>query len=159
MSWKEFLFTVLPIRCWRFSQSQYFQNLKIPKDLLFYSILFRIREISEPYSRTADWFGVKRIVCSEDTVDVFNPKVVQSAMGSLVRVELNYTDLRKYINGKSRNIPVYAGSLDGEDLKEKIQLTNAMLLMGNESKGISPDLKADDFQDKSGFPAKGVLNH
>src|SRR5580700_3452943 len=48
--------------------------------------------------RIADWFGVKRIVCSEDTVDVFNPKVVQSAMGSLVRVEINYTNLMEYIN-------------------------------------------------------------
>ncbi len=91
--------------------------------------------------RTADWFGVRQIVCSDDTVDVFNPKVVQSAMGSLSRVELNYTNLGKYLM-KNQDVPVYAGSLDGEDLKENIQLPNVMLLMGNESKGVSPDLKA-----------------
>ena len=91
--------------------------------------------------RTADWFGVRQIVCSEDTADVFNPKVVQSAMGSLVRVELKYTELRKYLIA-SQGTPVYAGSLDGDELKENIKMSKVMLLMGNESKGISPDLKA-----------------
>ncbi len=91
--------------------------------------------------RTADWFGVKRIVCSQDTVDVFNPKVVQSAMGSLVRVELIYTDLGEYIRANS-GTPVYASSLEGEDLYEKIKLSKVLLLVGNESKGISPALES-----------------
>jgi RNA methyltransferase, TrmH family len=91
--------------------------------------------------RTADWFGVKRIVCSEDTADVFSPKVVQSAMGSLVRVEVIYTDLREYIKSDTGSI-VYAASLEGEDLHEKIRLSNGMLLIGNESKGISPILES-----------------
>jgi RNA methyltransferase, TrmH family len=91
--------------------------------------------------RTADWFGVKRIVCSEDTVDVFNPKVVQSAMGSIIRVELIYRDLVEYIRANT-DIPVYATSLEGEDLQEKLFLSNALLLVGNESKGISPVLES-----------------
>jgi RNA methyltransferase, TrmH family len=91
--------------------------------------------------RTADWFGIKRIVCSEITADAFNPKVVQSAMGSLARVEVLYADLEKYIL-ESPQTPVYAASLEGVDLKEKIQLKNAFLLMGNESKGITPALAA-----------------
>jgi TrmH family RNA methyltransferase len=91
--------------------------------------------------RTADWFGVNRIVCSPDTVDVFNPKVVQSAMGSLSRVEVIYRDLEKYIM-ENADIPVYAGSLEGEDLQEKLELSNVLLLMGNESKGISPVLES-----------------
>ncbi len=103
--------------------------------------------------RTADWFGVRQIVCSEDTVDVFNPKVVQSAMGSLVRVELNYMDLKKYLM-VNKGAPVYAGTLDGEDLKENIQLPNVMLLMGNESKGVSPDLK-DLASKKIRIPGRG----
>jgi RNA methyltransferase, TrmH family len=90
--------------------------------------------------RTADWFGVQKIVCSEDTADVFSPKVVQSAMGSIVRVEVIYADLPEYI-GARRNIPLYATSLDGEDLREKIQLTQAFLLIGNESRGVSQDLE------------------
>jgi TrmH family RNA methyltransferase len=90
--------------------------------------------------RTADWFGVKQIICSEDSADIFNPKVVQSAMGSLVRVEVRYTDLMEYIKA-DKNAEVYASSLEGEDLHEKILLSNAMLLMGNESRGISPALE------------------
>jgi RNA methyltransferase, TrmH family len=89
--------------------------------------------------RTADWFGIKRIVCSEDTADVFNPKVVQSAMGSIVRVEIIYTDLLEYIQANP-GLPVYASSLEGEDLNENLHLTKAMLLMGNESRGIRPEL-------------------
>jgi TrmH family RNA methyltransferase len=90
--------------------------------------------------RTADWFGVKRIVCSEETADVFNPKVVQSAMGSIVRVEMIYTDLVEYIQANP-GIPVYASSLEGEDLHGNLHLSKAMLLMGNESKGIRPELE------------------
>jgi len=91
--------------------------------------------------RTADWFGVNRIVCSMDTADVFNPKTVQSAMGSLVRVELIYTDLREYIQANPDQ-PVYAGSLEGEDLHENLSMSRGLLLMGNESKGIHPALEA-----------------
>jgi RNA methyltransferase, TrmH family len=91
--------------------------------------------------RTADWFGIKQIVCSMDTADVFNPKVVQSAMGSLIRVETIYTDLAEYIQA-NQEIPLYASSLEGEDLHQKLSLSSALLLMGNESKGISPMLES-----------------
>jgi TrmH family RNA methyltransferase len=91
--------------------------------------------------RTADWFGIKQVICSPDTVDVFNQKVVQSAMGSLIRVEVIYTNLEEYIMlnpGKT----VIASTLEGEDLHEKIRVTDTLLLMGNESKGISPTLQS-----------------
>ena len=91
--------------------------------------------------RTADWFGLKRVICSPETVDVFNQKVVQSAMGSLIRVEVIYTDLAAYIM-ENRGKTLFASSLDGEDLHEKIPVTDALLLMGNESKGISPALQS-----------------
>jgi TrmH family RNA methyltransferase len=91
--------------------------------------------------RTADWFGLKRVVCSPETVDVFNQKVVQSAMGSLIRVEVIYTDLAEYIR-ENAGKAVFASSLDGEDLYEKIQVKDALLLMGNESKGVSPELQS-----------------
>jgi RNA methyltransferase, TrmH family len=103
--------------------------------------------------RTADWFGVKRIICSEETADVFNPKVVQSAMGSLVRIEINYTNLAEYIKSNP-GIPVYAGSLDGNDLHENIRLAKVMLLMGNESKGISHALESMVVK-KIRIPGKG----
>jgi TrmH family RNA methyltransferase len=91
--------------------------------------------------RTADWFGLKRVVCSRETVDVFNQKVVQSAMGSLIRVEVIYTDLAEYIR-ENTGKPLFASSLDGKDLQEKIRVTDALLLMGNESKGISQSLQS-----------------
>jgi RNA methyltransferase, TrmH family len=91
--------------------------------------------------RTADWFGLKQIICSVDTVDVFNPKVVQSAMGSVIRVEMIYTDLTEYIR-ENQEIPLYASTLDGEDINQKLSLSNALLLMGNESRGISLTLES-----------------
>jgi RNA methyltransferase, TrmH family len=90
--------------------------------------------------RTADWFGIRRIVGSMDTADLFNPKVVQSAMGSLIRVEMIYADLEAYIRSNP-GFPVYAGSLEGVDLEENMPFTKGMLLMGNESTGIRPALE------------------
>jgi RNA methyltransferase, TrmH family len=90
--------------------------------------------------RTADWFGLQRVVCSPDTVDVFNQKVVQSAMGSLIRVQVIYTDLTDYIR-LNADIPLYASSLEGEDLREIIMVNDALLLLGNESRGISTGLQ------------------
>ena len=90
--------------------------------------------------RTADWFGIRRIVASMDTADLFNPKVVQSAMGSLIRVEMVYTDLEVYIRSNP-GYPIYAASLEGEDLLDNMPVTKGMLLMGNESAGISPALE------------------
>jgi len=103
--------------------------------------------------RIADWFGVKRIVCSEDTVDLFNPKVVQSAMGSLARVKIEYTNLIEYIK-MNPGVPLYAGSLAGENLDKKIKLSKLMLLMGNESKGINHTLESLAIK-KIRIPGKG----
>jgi RNA methyltransferase, TrmH family len=91
--------------------------------------------------RTADWFGVKQIICSEDTADAFSPKVVQAAMGSLARVELIYSNLPKFVQANP-DIPLYTTSLQGEDLREKIQVTKAFLAIGNESRGVSPELES-----------------
>lgn len=89
--------------------------------------------------RTADWFGVKSIVCSKDSVDVYNPKVIQSTMGSIFRVGVYYTDLKDYLSNK-KNV-VYAATLSGKNIyKQKLQKDNAVLLMGNESKGVSSEL-------------------
>jgi RNA methyltransferase, TrmH family len=90
--------------------------------------------------RTADWFNVKQIICSRDTVDIFNPKVVQSAMGSIVRVEVIHGELTAFLRNRPA-IPVYAASLDGSDLQVKINTREAILLLGNESKGLTEELK------------------
>lgn len=89
--------------------------------------------------RSADWFGVQTIVCSRDCADNFNSKVVQSTMGSIARVPLIYTDLPEFIAGNK--LPdLYAATLNGSNLYEVGPLKEAMLIIGNESKGISDDV-------------------
>lgn len=89
--------------------------------------------------RIADWFGVRQLICSEDCADAFNPKVVQSSMASIGRVEILYTDLPGYVRAHAhRNF--YAAVLDGTKLKEIKPHGPSALVIGNESQGIRPEL-------------------
>jgi TrmH family RNA methyltransferase len=85
--------------------------------------------------RTADWFGIKNIVCSKNTVDCYNPKVVQSTMGSIGRVAVHYVDLEKWL--REAKADIFAAKLEGDDVKESEKPNSAILLIGNEAKGIS----------------------
>jgi len=85
--------------------------------------------------RICDWFGVQQIICSKNTVDVFNPKVVQSTMGSLFRTNIRYVDLEKYLS-EVKN-PIYGAFMNGNNIKSQSLLKNAHLVMGNEANGIS----------------------
>ncbi len=89
--------------------------------------------------RCADWFGIEQVVCSTDCVDVFNPKVVQSTMGSIARVKVIYQPLGETLR-KHPNIRVLAATLNGKDVKKLEPVSEAMLLIGNESKGIPDEL-------------------
>ena len=92
--------------------------------------------------RTADWFGVRHIVCSSATADVFNGKVVQATMGSLARVQVHYTDLEPFLRDAVRSsIPVYGTLLDGENIYSRPLSSSGILMMGNEGKGISDSLR------------------
>ncbi len=92
--------------------------------------------------RTADWYGIKNIVCSHETVDVYNPKVVQSTMGSILRVKVHYTDLKDFFNNLvPKNLEVYGALLEGNNLYEEKLITNSILVIGNESKGISSNIE------------------
>ena len=88
--------------------------------------------------RTADWFGVQHIICSKDCADVYNPKVVQATMGSIARVNVIYTDLYSWLQ-KEKDSSIYAAVLKGKDLK-KIKIKTGIILIGNESKGIRPEI-------------------
>ena len=88
--------------------------------------------------RMCDWFGVKQLVCSKSTVDCFNPKVVQSAMGSLFRVSIIYTDLDGYLS--NIDTPIYGAFMDGENVRGIKFPKNAHLIMGNEANGISEEI-------------------
>jgi len=100
-------------------------------------------EINDPGNlgtiiRMCDWFGVKQIICSKNTVDIFNPKVVQSAMGSAFRVQVNYTDLENYLS--EIKTPIYGAFMDGKNLKEVKLPKSAHLVLGNEANGISAEI-------------------
>jgi TrmH family RNA methyltransferase len=91
--------------------------------------------------RIADWFGISTIVCSPTCVDLYNPKVVQATMGSLFRLNVIYTDLIAFLGG-NKDKAIYGALLGGENVYEtNIQKNNSILIMGNESKGISETLK------------------
>ena len=88
--------------------------------------------------RTADWFGINQIYCSTNTVDCFNPRVVQSSMGSLFRLTINYGDLTEFLS--KQTLPIYGALLEGEScFKVKIK-ESAILIIGNEGNGISKEI-------------------
>ena len=94
--------------------------------------------------RTADWFGVRHIVCSEGTVSCFNPKVVQATMGGIFRTQVVYTHLPDYLRACGR--PVYGALLDGDSIWNdgrplRLPQEGAVLVVGNESRGITPEVQ------------------
>lgn len=91
--------------------------------------------------RIADWFGITQVICSKDSADRYNPKVVQSTMGSIARVNVFYTDLEVLLR-ENPGFPVYATVLEGEDVKTTGQPSEGLILIGNESKGIPAALLA-----------------
>lgn len=93
--------------------------------------------------RIADWFGIKDIICSPDTADCFNPKVVQSTMGAIFRVRLHYMELKDvFIKASESGCPVYGTYLDGENIyAADLGVKPAgIIVMGNEGNGISDEL-------------------
>ena len=91
--------------------------------------------------RIADWFGVQQLVCSPDCADAYAPKVVQGSMGSIARVQLLYTPLAAFIH-ENPGLKLYAATLGGQPLAEAGKLTEGMLVIGNESKGVSREILA-----------------
>lgn len=89
--------------------------------------------------RCADWFGIEQVMCSADSVDVYNPKTVQSTMGSIARVKVSYGNLEETIK-QFPDVKIYAATLDGEDVNSIRNVKEAMVLVGNEAKGIREHL-------------------
>ncbi len=118
---------------------------KIPKDDLTIKegLIVALDEINDPGNlgtiiRLCDWFGVNQLVCSKNTVDCFNPKVVQASMGSLTRVSIIYTNLEKYL--QEIQIPKFATIMDGENIYKTELPKNGVIIMGNEANGISDEI-------------------
>lgn len=89
--------------------------------------------------RIADWFGIDDIFCSEDSADIYNPKVVQATMGAILRVRVHYLPLAGFLaRTAGQGTPVYGTALDGENLYGTTLTSTGVIVMGNEGRGISP---------------------
>ncbi|SDQ30703.1 TrmH family RNA methyltransferase [Flagellimonas zhangzhouensis] len=88
--------------------------------------------------RLCDWFGIKQLICSQDTVDCYNPKVLQATMGSIARVQISYLDLVDYL--KETEKPVYGAFMDGESVYSEEIPQSGILVMGNEANGVSDEV-------------------
>ena len=89
--------------------------------------------------RIADWFAIGNIICSEDTVDAYNPKVVQACMGSLARVKVHYTSLTEFL--PEIKLPVFGALLDGENIYSTDFGKEGLIVMGNEGNGLRPEVQ------------------
>jgi len=127
-------------------------NLKTPNNVLALfkipseekvkkeGLILVLDEINDPGNlgtiiRLCDWFGVDQLICSKNTVDCYNSKVVQASMGSLTRTSIVYTNLGVYL--EQVKLPKYASLMDGENVYKNKLPKNAVLVMGNEANGIS----------------------
>jgi TrmH family RNA methyltransferase len=110
--------------------------------------------------RTSDWFGIKQIVCSPGTVDVFNSKVIQATMGSVGRVNVHYIHSVEFFNAIQINIPIYGTYLEGEDIYDCELTRNGIVIIGNEGTGITKEtgkfvnriIRIPDFSDSMTKP-------
>ena len=103
--------------------------------------------------RTADWFGISQIVCSPNCADVYNSKVIQSSMGSIARVRVYYLELKPWLESEV-DISMYGATLDGTDIRKVEKFSEGIIVIGNESKGISQDIM-DMLKQRITIPRKG----
>lgn len=110
-------------------------------------LIIALDEVQDPGNlgtiiRTADWFGIRRIVCTPTTADCWAPKVVQATMGALLRVEVCYGDLGEWLaDARKRGVATYATTLDGENIYDKQLTRGGVIVMGNEGRGVSPEVQ------------------
>lgn len=121
---------------------------KIPKSLpvVDQGLLVALDSIRDPGNlgtiiRLCDWFGITQLICSKETVDCYNPKVVQATMGSLGRVNCSYLDLHDFI--AKTNLPVFGTFMDGDSIYKTSLPQSGIIVMGNEANGISSKIEND----------------
>jgi TrmH family RNA methyltransferase len=112
---------------------------------IFSELVIMLDEIKDPGNlgtiiRTADWFGIQHLICSKDSVDAFNPKVVQASMGSVFRMKIYYEDLKSLLSDIDSTTQVYGALLNGENIYKIQKANSGIILIGNESKGIAEEL-------------------
>ena len=115
------------------------------KGILQEGVILALDNIQDPGNlgtliRLCDWFGIETLLCSEQTVDCYNPKVVQASMGSLSRVEVHYLPLEGFL--ATCALPVYVATLEGENLYTTTFPEDCVIVLGNEANGVSPEVTA-----------------
>ncbi|WP_425077384.1 TrmH family RNA methyltransferase [Psychroserpens sp. S379A] len=123
------------------------------------SLILALDDVRDPGNlgtiiRLCDWFGIESLICSLETVDCFNPKVVQATMGSLTRVQVVYTNLEHYL--KNSTLKVYGTFMDGSNIYSENLPKEGIIVMGNEANGISSDIE-NLVNKKIGIPRFGNL--
>ncbi len=120
---------------------------RLPDITTIDSYVLALDDIKDPGNmgtiiRTADWFGMQDVVCSLESVDIFNPKVVQATMGSLARVRVHYTNLADWFGDKPEDLKIFGAVLDGIDIRHVAKPGKGILLIGSEAHGISRPLNS-----------------
>ena len=115
------------------------------KGILQEGVIVALDNVQDPGNlgtiiRLCDWFGVETLLCNTQTVDCYNPKVVQASMGSLTRVAVHYLDLAAFLTTTA--LPVYTMDLEGENLYTATFPKDCILILGNEANGISSEVRA-----------------
>ncbi len=115
-----------------------------PKSLKDNSLVLALDDVRDPGNlgtiiRLCDWFGIENLVCSLETVDCYNPKVIQATMGSLTRVQLNYINLEDYL--KQSELEIYGAFMEGNSIYSEALPKEGIIIMGNEANGISPKIE------------------
>ena len=113
------------------------------KDINYNRLIIGLDNISDPGNlgtiiRLCDWFGVEDLICSFDTVDCYNPKVIQASMGSISRVNITYLDLKNSL--ESNTLKTYGTYMQGDSIYELDEIQKGVILFGNEANGINPNL-------------------
>jgi TrmH family RNA methyltransferase len=120
-------------------------HIRLEKQLIEKELSLALDGIQDPGNlgtiiRLADWFGIKTIICSPDTADVYNPKTVQASMGGIAHVNVFYTPLPELLD-ELKNLPVYGAFLDGPVIYQEKLSSTGLIVMGNEGKGIRRELE------------------
>jgi TrmH family RNA methyltransferase len=134
---------------------------KIPeqKEIKLSGIIVALDSVRDPGNlgtiiRLCDWFGIQQLICSKETVDVYNPKVVQATMGSISRVNVSYINLEDFISTTS--LPVFGTFMNGENIYSTTLPQEGIIVMGNEANGISKEVE-NSIQNRLTIPRFGTL--
>ncbi|MFE3847321.1 TrmH family RNA methyltransferase [Flavobacterium sp. LB3P45] len=119
-------------------------KIPVEKDKVESGLILALDSVRDPGNlgtilRLCDWFGINQLLCSKETVDIYNPKVVQATMGSIARVNVNYVDLNAFIT--QTKLPIFGTFMDGTNIYKTNLPQEGIIVMGNEANGISVELE------------------